>query len=337
MKPTRVVMITALLIILIPPFLALPQNAAAEDVTVQLDWIFGGKHVAFFVARERGLFKEKALNVKLLEGKGSQQAATRVDAKQADFGYGDLVTTVEVIAKGGANRAIAVGQVFQGGGYIFLEESGIKTPKDLEGKNFGTTPGDFGLILLPALGAAAGFDHTKVVQKNMDAAVRTPALFERRIDFLAGARGSSIPRMAVIGKREGKKINYLFFKDMGLNTYAHVLQVREDRIKSHPDMIQRFTTALMDAWAWSVKNPDQALDIFMKANPEKDREITLAEMKDGLNDILDPETKQFGLGYMKEGMMKQTIEIANKYLNLSPAVNYKTTYTNQFIKKTAGM
>jgi NitT/TauT family transport system substrate-binding protein len=337
MKVKKIGVITALLLTLNLPVLSRPQNAAAEDVTVQLDWIFGGKHVAFFVARDRGLFKEKALNVKLLEGKGSQQAATRVDAKQADFGYGDLVTAVEVISKGGANRAIAVGQVFQGGGYIFLEESGIKTPKDLEGKNFGTTPGDFGLILLPALGAAAGFDHTKVVQKNMDVAVRTPALFERKIDFLAGARGSSIPRMAIIGKREGKQINYLLFKDMGLNTYAHVLQVREDRIKSHPDMIQRFTTALMDAWTWSVKNPDQALDIFMKANPEKDREISLAEMKDGLNDVVDPETKQFGLGYMKEGMMKQTVEIANKYLNLSPAINYKTIYTNQFIKKPAGM
>ncbi len=337
MKTLKFVLLTTLLLSLTLGFGPSARNAVAEDVTVQLDWIFGGKHVAFFVARERGLFKEKGITAKLLEGKGSQMAATRVDAKQADFGYGDLVTAVEVMAKGGANRAIAVGQVFQGGGYIFLEESGIKTPKDLEGKNFGTTPGDFGLILLPALGAAAGFDHTKVVQKNMDVAVRTPALFERKIDFLAGARGSSIPRMAVIGKREGKKINYLFFKDMGLSTYAHVLQVREERIKSHPDLIQRFTTALMDAWAWSVKNPDQALEIFMKANPEKDREITQAEMKDGLNDILDPETKQFGLGYMKEGMMKQTVEIANKYLNLSPAVNYKTIYTNQFIKKTPAM
>jgi NitT/TauT family transport system substrate-binding protein len=330
-------LMSALVLSLTLGFEPAAKNAMAEDVTVQLDWIFGGKHVAFFVARERGFFKKNALEVKLLEGKGSQQPATRVDAKQADFGYGDLVTALEVMAKGGMNRAIAVGQVFQGGGYIFLEESGIKRAKDLEGKNFGTTPGDFGLILLPALGAAAGFDHTKVVIKNVDAAVRTPALFERKIDFLAGARGSSVPRMAVIGKREGKKINYLFFKDMGLSTYAHVLQAREDRIKTSPELIQRFVTPLFEAWAWSIKNPDQALDIFMKANPEKDREITQAEMKDGLSDVQDPETSQLGLGYMKEAMMKRTADIANKYLNLSPAVNYKTVYTNQFIKKTPGM
>jgi NitT/TauT family transport system substrate-binding protein len=310
-----------------------PRPTAAEEVKVQLDWILGGKHIPFFVARDKGYFKAKGLEVRLLEGRGSLQPAQLVDAKQADYGYGDLITAIEVIGKGGKNRAIGTGMVFQGGGYIFLEESGIKTPKDLEGKSFGTTPGDFGQTLLPALGAAAGFDHTKVVIKNIDAAVRTPAFFERKIDFLAGARGSSVPRMAVVAKRQNKKIGYLFFKDMGIDSYGHVLQVHEDRIKSNPDQIRRFMAALMDAWDWSIKNPQPALDIFMTANPEKDREITAAEMQDGLNDIVDPETQQSGLGFMKEAMMKRSADLANKYAGLEKPVNYKMIYTNQFISR----
>jgi NitT/TauT family transport system substrate-binding protein len=244
-----------------------------------------------------------------------------------------LITAIAVMAKGGKNRAIGTGMVFQGGGYIFLEESGIKAPKDLEGKNFGTTPGDFGQVLLPALGAAAKFDHTKVIIKNIDAAVRTPAFFERKIDFLAGARGSSIPRMAIVAKRQNKKIGYLFFRDMGINSYGHVIQVHEERLKNNPDQIKRFMAALMDAWEWSLKNPQQALDIFMNANPEKDREITAAEMQDGLGDIQDPETKKFGLGYMKEAMMKRSADLANKYAGLDKPIEYKMIYTNQFIAK----
>jgi NitT/TauT family transport system substrate-binding protein len=315
--------------------LASPARGAAvtEEVKVQLDWILGGKHVPFFVARDRGHFRGKGLEVRLLEGRGSLQPAQFVDTKQADYGYGDLITAVQVIAKGGKNRAIGTGMVFQGGGYIFLEESGIKVPKDLEGKNFGTTPGDFGQVLLPALGAAAKFDHTKVIIKNIDAAVRTPAFFERKIDFLAGARGSSVPRMAVVAKRQHRKIGYLYFRDMGINSYGHVIQVHEERIKTNPDQIKRFMTALMEAWEWSIKNPQQALDIFMNANPEKDREITAAEMQDGLGDIQDPETKQFGLGYMKEAMMKRSGELANKYAGLDKPIDYKMIYTNQFIPR----
>ena len=307
--------------------------AATEEIKVQLDWILGGKHVPFFVARDRGHFRGKGLEVRLLEGRGSLQPAQFVDTKQADYGYGDLITAIEVMAKGGKNRAIGTGMVFQGGGYIFLEESGIKVPKDLEGKNFGTTPGDFGQVLLPALGAVAKFDHTKVIIKNIDAAVRTPAFFERKIDFLAGARGSSIPRMAVVAKRQNKKIGYLFFRDMGINSYGHVIQVHEERLKNNPDQIKRFLAALMDAWEWSIKNPQQALDIFMNANPEKDREITAAEMQDGLGDIQDPETKEFGLGYMKEAMMKRSADLANKYAGLDKPIEYKMIYTNQFIPK----
>jgi NitT/TauT family transport system substrate-binding protein len=310
---------------------------AADKIKFQLDWIIEGKHVPFFVARDKGFFKNNGLDVTLLEGKGSANSATFVDAGQADYSYGDLLTAVRVMSKGGKNRAIGVGMTFNGGGFIFLESTGIKTAKDLEGKRFGTNPGDFAYVLLPAAAAASGFDPTKVIIKTMEPAVRTPALFEGKIDLMSGTNGSSIQRMAVLGKREGKSIKYLFFRDLGLETYGHVLQTREDRIKNNPDQVRRMVSAVFDAWAWSLKNPKEAFEIFMKANPQKDRDISLAQMEAGLDDVVDPETKQQGLGYMKESMMKKSVEIANKYFKLSPGVDYKTTYTNQFIKKNPAM
>jgi NitT/TauT family transport system substrate-binding protein len=310
---------------------------AADKIKFQLDWIIEGKHVPFFVARDKGFFEKNGLDVTLLEGKGSANSATFIDLGQADYSYGDLLTAVQVVSKGGKNRAIGVGMTFNGGGFIFLESAGIKTAKDLEGKNFGTNPSDFAYILLPAAAAAAGFDPNKVVIKTMEPAVRTPALFEGKIDIMSGTNGSSIQRMAVLGKREGKNVKYMFFRDMGLETYGHVLQAREDRIKSNPDQVKRVVSAVFDAWAWSLKNPKEAFEVFMKANPQKDRDISLAQMEAGLDDVVDQETKAQGLGYMKESMMKKSVEIANKYFKLSPAVDYKMTYVNQFIRKNPGM
>jgi NitT/TauT family transport system substrate-binding protein len=310
---------------------------AADKIKVQLDWIIEGKHVPFYVARDRGFFKKNNLEATLLEGKGSANSATFVDVGQADYSYGDLLTALQVMSKGAKNRAIGIGMAFNGGGLIFLESSGIKTAKDLEGKSFGTNPSDFAYVLLPAVAGAAKFDHGKVVIKTMEPAVRTPALFEAKIDFMSGTNGSSIQRMAILGKKQGKQIKYLFFKDLGLETYGHVLQVHEDRIKKNPDQVKRFVSAVFDAWAWSLKNPKEAFEIFMKANPQNDRDISLAQMEAGLDDVVDPETKERGLGFMKEAMMKKSVDIANKYFELSPAVDYKTTYTNQFIGKSPGM
>jgi NitT/TauT family transport system substrate-binding protein len=310
---------------------------AADAIKVQLDWIIEGKHVPFYVARDRGFFKKNNLEATLLEGKGSANSATFVDVGQADYSYGDLLTAVQVMSKGAKNRAIGIGMAFNGGGLIFLESSGIKTAKDLEGKSFGTNPSDFAYVLLPAVAGAAKFDAGKVAIKTMEPAVRTPALFEGKIDFMSGTNGSSIQRMAILGKKQGKQIKYLFFKDLGLETYGHVLQAREDRIKNNPDQVKRFVSAVFDAWAWSLKNPKEAFEIFMKANPQNDRDISLAQMEAGLDDVVDPETKERGLGFMKEAMMKKSVDIANKYFELSPAVDYKTTYTNQFIGKSPGM
>jgi NitT/TauT family transport system substrate-binding protein len=310
---------------------------AADKIRVQLDWIIEGKHVPFFVARDHGFFKKNDLDATLLEGKGSGNSATFVDAGQADYSYGDLLTAIQVMSKGGKNRAIGTGMTFNGGGLIFLESSGIKTAKDLEGKNFGTNPGDFAYVLLPAVAAAAKFDHSKVVVKTMEPAVRTPALFEGKIHFMSGSNGSSIQRMAILGKKQKKPVGYLFFKDLGLETYGHVLQAREDRIKSNPGQVKRFVAAVFDAWAWSLKNRKEAFEIFMKANPQSDREISLAQMEAALDDVMDPETKEQGLGFMKDAMMKKSVDIANKYFELSPAVAYKMTYTNQFIRKNPGM
>jgi len=310
---------------------------AAEKVTFLMDWILEGKHVPFFVARDKGFFEKNGLEVTILAGKGSGDSATFVDAGKVDYSYGDLLTAIQVISKGGKNRAVGVGMVFNGGGFIFLESSGIKQPKDLEGKRFGTNPGDFGSTLLPAVAAASGFDHNKVIIKTMDPAVRTPALFEGQIDFMSGTNGSSIQRMALLGTKQGKKINYLFLKDMGLESYGHVLQTQEERIKNNPDQVRRLGAAVFDAWAWSLKNPQEAFEIFMKANPQKERDISLAQMQAGLGDVEDAETKQYGLGYMKEAMMKKSVAIANKHFGLSPAVDYKITYTNQFIRKNPGM
>ena len=309
---------------------------AADAIKVQLDWIIEGKHVPFYVARDRGFFKKNNLDVTLLEGKGSANSATFVDVGQADYSYGDLLTAVQVMSKGAKNRAIGIGMAFNGGGLIFLESSGIKTAKDLEGKSFGTNPSDFAYVLLPAVAGAAKFDAGKVAIKTMEPAVRTPALFEGKIDFMSGTNGSSIQRMAILGKKQGKQVKYLFFKDLGLETYGHVLQAHEDRIKKNPDQVKRFVSAVFDAWAWSLKNRKEAFEVFMKANPQNDRDISLAQMEAGLDDVLDPETKERGLGFMKEAMMKKSVDIANKYFELSPAVDYKSTYTNQFIGKNPG-
>jgi NitT/TauT family transport system substrate-binding protein len=310
-----------------------PKASAADKVKFQFDWIYGGGHAGFFVARDKGFFKKNGLDVTFLPGRGSLKSALFVDAGQVDYSFGDFLTAVKVMAKGGKNRYVGAVHVFQGGTYLSFVETGIKTGKDLEGKRYGTTNFDFGNTLMPAMAAASGFDHKKVKIMIMKPSVRTPAIFEGKIDLMAGLHTSSLPRMKIIAKRKNRKLNVLYFRDLGLTSYGHGIQTQADRIKDNPRQVRRFVTAVFDAWAWSIKNPDKAFEVYMKANPEKDPEISRAQMDNSLAAIQDPKAKGRGLGYMRESWVKKSVAIGNKYFKLSPAVDYKATYTNQFIRK----
>ena len=313
------------------------QRAAAEEVKMIMDWIYSGKHAPFFVARDKGLWKKAGVDVKILQGRGSGKSASWVDTKKVEYSFGDFATMLKFVQKGGKNLAVGAVHVYQTGCYISFADTGIKTPKDLEGKRYGGPPTDFGRTLMPAMAGAMGFDIKKVIFKTMKPSVRTPALFENKIDFIAGTRGSSCPRMRVHGQRRGRKVSFLYFKDMGLESYGHVIQVHRDRIKSNPKEIQAVVGALFDAYAWTIKNPGGAFDVYIQANPNKDKEISKIQLAEAIEDVQDTEVMAKGLGYMKGSMVKKSVATANKYFKLSPPVDYTKTYTNRFVRPNPGL
>ena len=56
--------------------LAAPAGAQALDkFTFRLNWTLYGEHAPFFVARDKGFYKDVGLDVEILEGSGSTTVA----------------------------------------------------------------------------------------------------------------------------------------------------------------------------------------------------------------------------------------------------------------------
>ncbi|MDQ6621804.1 MAG: ABC transporter substrate-binding protein, partial [Pseudomonadota bacterium] len=67
--------------------------SAADDVSVQLDWLVRGNHAMFFVAKEKGYFSQGGINVTAVrKGTGSVDALKLVSNGNAEFGFADLPT-----------------------------------------------------------------------------------------------------------------------------------------------------------------------------------------------------------------------------------------------------
>ena len=68
--------------------LSIGAARAADDVSVQLDWLVRGNHAMFFVARDKGYFSQSGINVTAIrKGTGSTDALKLVGNGNADFGF----------------------------------------------------------------------------------------------------------------------------------------------------------------------------------------------------------------------------------------------------------
>src|SRR3982751_769588 len=67
--------------------------SAADDVSVQLDWLVRGNHAMFFVGKEKGYFSQSGINVTAVrKGTGSVDALKLISNGNAEFGFSDLPT-----------------------------------------------------------------------------------------------------------------------------------------------------------------------------------------------------------------------------------------------------
>src|ERR1700704_6060602 len=65
------------------------QARALDSVSLITDFGYNGRHAYFFVALEKGYYKDAGLEVKILRGQGSVDAIRQVGANNATFGFAD--------------------------------------------------------------------------------------------------------------------------------------------------------------------------------------------------------------------------------------------------------
>src|SRR4026209_716136 len=109
--------------------------APAQDaVTFRLNWYMGGLHVPFYYGKEKGFYKEEGIDLTINEGRGSANTVQVVAAGSDTFGLADSSSVVATAAKGAEIKSVMSLLNSTGFSVVSLAETGIKTPKDLEGK-----------------------------------------------------------------------------------------------------------------------------------------------------------------------------------------------------------
>jgi NitT/TauT family transport system substrate-binding protein len=174
---------------------------AKRQVTMRLDWLYQGPNAGFLIAQDKGFYEQAGLNVEIGPGKGSGSTAQLVASKATQFGFADGFVVGNSVSKGMSIKMVA--GVFRRNptAVIVLDESDIKTPKDLEGKTIGGPTGGTQFVQWPAFVKGCGLDGSKIGLTNIDPAGSPPALITGRVAAIAGYAQGYVPSVEIRATR----------------------------------------------------------------------------------------------------------------------------------------
>ncbi len=302
-------------------------SAAQADTKIKLvlNWKYEGPHGMFFLAQDRGYFKQAGLDVTFDQGNGSGAAVPQVANGAYDMGFGDINALIELAAKKPDEAPIGVFMLYNRPPFTVAvkADSPIKAPADFVGRKLGGAANDGALKLFPALCATARIDCTKVEIVNMQPSLREQMLMQGQVDGVFGYVTTIRFSAKLIGVDPDKELRFIKFGDYGMDLYSNAIIVSRKFVKEHPEAVKGFRAALNHGIKDAIADPQAAIDAVAAREPLIKPAIERARLDATLADEMPhPEIAKIGIGDVSDDRMAKAIDILVKAKELprTPAV-----------------
>lgn len=291
--------------------IAAPVLAQTRDISITLPWVVNGSNYWPMVGKELGFFKKRGIDLTVSRGNGSVAAAQAVANKQFDMGVVFFGGTLVNMARGLPLQALATVGYDSLMGNLVLADSPIRGPKDFEGKRVGTVATSAESPYWAAYAAKTGIDLTKVTRQQLDARLIERALMDKQVDAITAIGSSSIPVLDSLGV----KTRFIPWSAAGIELYAAQVIARTETIQADPGLCQAMVDGILESVVYTLKKPEESLEILFKAQPE----IALtkggkenARLSQGLAQatMVAPEAIEHGMGYSSIPKLAGMISLA---------------------------
>ncbi|MCX7309084.1 MAG: ABC transporter substrate-binding protein [Afipia sp.] len=307
------------------------QNQPTK-VKLTLPWLPIGSYAAFIAARDLGYWKSRGLDVEVSRGFGSADASKKVGLGQFDYGDASFSVMIQTVAQGmdlvglGLHMQVSPLAVFS------LKKSGIKNPKDLEGKTIGATPTTGDYHLFPAFAKAAGVDRSKVKFQFLDGNVRTQSLLDGKVDALTGYYSTDAAPLWT----GGGDIEIMLYHNYGVRIYDTGVIAQRSQIEKFPEVTKAIVEGAMEGLKFTYLKPEETLDLHIKAVPEfqgSDRSRETLKHQIAINTALGLHSgpKQNGLGWFKPEEVSSSVSTVKTYLDIKADINPEAIYSNKYL------
>jgi NitT/TauT family transport system substrate-binding protein len=238
---------------------------AADKVTLQLKWVTQAQFAGYYVAKDKGFYKEEGLDVTIKPGGPDVAPEQVLVGGGADVVVDWMPAALAAREKGAPMVNIA--QPFKRSGLELTcrAETGIKKPEDLKGRTLGVwfSGNEYpflnwmGMLHFPTDGSAAG---VKVLKQGYN----VDPLIQKQADCISTMTYNEYWQVIDAGYKPEQLVVFNY-TDEGAATLEDGLYVMEDKLKdpAFVDKMARFVRASMKGWAYAREHGDEAVKIVL--------------------------------------------------------------------------
>ena len=306
-----------------------------EKFPFRLNWTASGEHAPFFVAREKGFYREEGLDVEILDGSGSSTVLQLIANGTSPVGYADAATMMRGVANGMPVKAVGV--PLQRSPHAFIYRADAPRPtkiSELKGSRIAVTAGDASMTIFTALLGKAGLKPEDVQLITVaNTAAKDQAVLNRQADALIGFFMDQGVR---IEPTTGIKVGYTRLYDMaGVSTLSSAIIASNDWLKDakNQESLRRFLRATQRGWQYAADNRGDAAEIFFKAKPTIPLDITRGTLEGAMTITRTERTRESPIAWSAAEDWKDTQDLLSKYASLKPQTDINVYYTNSYLSE----
>ncbi|WP_310551036.1 ABC transporter substrate-binding protein [Paenibacillus glufosinatiresistens] len=300
-------------------------------VKLQLKWVPQAQFAGYFVALDKGYYKDEGLDVEILPGGPDIVPEQQVAGGTADIGV-DWVASLLTSQEQGM-PLVQIAQIYQKSGLVLVSKksANISAPADLKGKKVGNWMGgnEFELLAL--------FDKYKL-DPNKDLKFTKQGFTMDQ--FLGGeldaASAMTYNEYQVVLESgiKPEELNVIDMNAEGVAMLEDNLFANSDWLKDNKETAAKFVRASLKGWKEAIADPEAAVDIVMKQAEEgstnRDHQL---KMMEEVAKLIQPEGFDASkLGYTDEAAFKQTAEIAHQFGVIKEEADVSKAFTNEIVE-----
>jgi ABC-type nitrate/sulfonate/bicarbonate transport system substrate-binding protein len=251
-----------------------PADNNLKKVSLLIDWKAEPTYAGFYIAKERGFYQKRGLDVTVVEGSGATISATVIGDGGTYF-IGSCSGEAAAIARSKQIPVRSVAVYYHDVPTVLYSraDTPIRQPSDMIGKRIGIIDGSITVDEYRGILVANNIDRAKI--REVGAGFDVAPLLAKKVDGLMNYQELTPVQLRL----QGHDIVEMRFADYGLKAYSLNLIVNDAALQREGDAIRKIVEATNEAYEFIRSNPDEAASIFSKTFPEKDPNYVRESLK----------------------------------------------------------